>query len=164
MDFFNISLNLRKLKFKQQSTLILYVALYLKQSSKLPTLFLDYDLQKHLNRLWWYNICEYNAVHNFFPYLIQWMLWRQKCCYQNPQGGASMAGQLGHGDTAAYKAPKRVDALLSMPVNQVACGEDFTLCVSGEWVSEWMNECCMSKWEIQSTSNWVIKGVKTELE
>ena len=43
-----------------------------------------------------------------------------------------MAGQLGHGDTAAYKAPKRVDALLSMPVNQVACGEDFTLCVSGE--------------------------------
>ena len=42
-----------------------------------------------------------------------------------------MSGQLGHGDTAAYKAPKRVDTLLGVPIQQVACGEDFTLCVSG---------------------------------
>ncbi|KAK7496905.1 hypothetical protein BaRGS_00011885, partial [Batillaria attramentaria] len=32
--------------------------------------------------------------------------------WANPQGTVSMCGQLGHGDTAAYKAPKRVDALL----------------------------------------------------
>ncbi|XP_012945754.1 serine/threonine-protein kinase Nek9 [Aplysia californica] len=52
--------------------------------------------------------------------------------WANPQGGVGMVGQLGHGDTASYKAPKRVDALLSMPVHQVACGEDFTLCVSDD--------------------------------
>lgn len=42
-----------------------------------------------------------------------------------------MCGQLGHGDSAAYKAPKRVDSLLGKPISQVSCGEDFTLCVSG---------------------------------
>ena len=49
-----------------------------------------------------------------------------------------MVGQLGHGDTAAYKAPRRVDSLLGIPIQQVACGEDFTLCVSG-----WCQTCIM---------------------
>ncbi|RUS71597.1 hypothetical protein EGW08_020641 [Elysia chlorotica] len=52
--------------------------------------------------------------------------------WANPQGGCSMSGQLGQGDTAAYKAPRRVDSLLGIPIQQVACGEDFTLCVSDE--------------------------------
>ncbi|GFS25216.1 serine/threonine-protein kinase Nek9-like [Elysia marginata] len=52
--------------------------------------------------------------------------------WANPQGGCNMSGQLGHGDTAAYKAPRRVDCLLGVPIQQVACGEDFTLCVSDE--------------------------------
>ena len=52
---------------------------------------------------------------------------------QNPQGVVHICGQLGHGDTAAYKAPKRVDSLLGRPVHHVACGEDFTLCVSGKY-------------------------------
>lgn len=51
--------------------------------------------------------------------------------FQNPQGSDTITGQLGHGDTAAYKAPKCVDSLLGTPLQQVACGEDFTLCVSG---------------------------------
>ncbi|CAL1543886.1 unnamed protein product, partial [Lymnaea stagnalis] len=50
--------------------------------------------------------------------------------WANPQGGVNMVGQLGHGDTAAYKAPRRVDSLLGVSIQQVACGEDFTLCVS----------------------------------
>lgn len=51
--------------------------------------------------------------------------------FQNPQGSDTITGQLGHGDTASYKAPKCVDSLLGTPLQQVACGEDFTLCVSG---------------------------------
>ena len=43
-----------------------------------------------------------------------------------------MVGQLGHGDTAAYKAPKIVQALHGVPINQVSCGDDFTVCVTGE--------------------------------
>ena len=51
--------------------------------------------------------------------------------FKNPQGNVTVCGQLGHGDSAAYKAPKRVDSLLGKSVCQVSCGEDFTLCVSG---------------------------------
>ncbi|BFZ01979.1 hypothetical protein BsWGS_05018 [Bradybaena similaris] len=50
--------------------------------------------------------------------------------WANLQGGVSMVGQLGHGDTASCKTPKLVEALLGVAVQQVACGEDFTLCVS----------------------------------
>ncbi|KAH9492964.1 Serine/threonine-protein kinase Nek9 [Bulinus truncatus] len=50
--------------------------------------------------------------------------------WANPQGGVSIVGQLGHGDMASYKAPRRVDALLGLQVQQVSCGEDFTLCVT----------------------------------
>lgn len=39
-------------------------------------------------------------------------------------------GQLGHGNTSAYKAPKKVEELED--VIQVSCGEDFTFCVSGQ--------------------------------
>lgn len=53
-------------------------------------------------------------------------------CFKNLQGGVAMVGQLGHGDLASYKAPHRVDALLGVQVQQVACGEDFTLCVTGK--------------------------------
>ena len=52
-------------------------------------------------------------------------------CIQNVHGDAAIVGQLGHGDVASYKAPKRVDALLENSVEQVSCGEDFTLCVTG---------------------------------
>lgn len=49
---------------------------------------------------------------------------------QNVQGGTEIVGQLGHGNTSAYKAPKKVEELED--VIQVSCGEDFTLCVSGQ--------------------------------
>ena len=42
-----------------------------------------------------------------------------------------MVGQLGHGDTAAYKAPKKVETFENIPVRQVSCGADFTVCVTG---------------------------------
>ena len=48
-----------------------------------------------------------------------------------------MVGQLGHGDLASYKAPKKVEVLESAAVKQVACGDDFTLCVTGKKLSFW---------------------------
>ena len=43
-----------------------------------------------------------------------------------------MVGQLGHGDKASYKAPKLVKAFEEIPIKQVSCGEDFTVCVTGK--------------------------------
>lgn len=51
---------------------------------------------------------------------------------QNVQGGAKMVGQLGHGDQASYRQPKRVEKLQGKAIRQVACGADFTACVTGE--------------------------------
>lgn len=42
-----------------------------------------------------------------------------------------MAGQLGHGDTASYKNPKKVEAFDGTPLKQVTCGEEFTICLAG---------------------------------
>ena len=50
---------------------------------------------------------------------------------QNVQGGTEIVGQLGHGNTSAYKAPRKVEGLED--VIHVSCGEDFTLCVAGQW-------------------------------
>ena len=43
-----------------------------------------------------------------------------------------MVGQLGHGDTASYKAPKKVDSFHGIPIRQVSCGEEFTVCSTGQ--------------------------------
>lgn len=51
--------------------------------------------------------------------------------FQNAHGGKQMVGQLGHGDTASYRIPKPVDALHGIPIKQVACGDEFTACVTG---------------------------------
>ncbi|KAG7510417.1 serine serine/threonine-protein kinase Nek9 [Solea senegalensis] len=48
------------------------------------------------------------------------------------QGGAKMVGQLGHGDQASYRQPKRLDKLQGKAVRQVACGADFTACITDE--------------------------------
>lgn len=42
-----------------------------------------------------------------------------------------MVGQLGHGDQASYRQPKRVEKLQGKAIRQVACGADFTACVTG---------------------------------
>lgn len=52
---------------------------------------------------------------------------------QNVQGGAKMVGQLGHGDQSSYRQPKKVEKLQGKAVRQVACGADFTACITGEW-------------------------------
>ncbi|XP_017332175.1 serine/threonine-protein kinase Nek9 [Ictalurus punctatus] len=48
------------------------------------------------------------------------------------QGGAKMVGQLGHGDQASYRQPRKVDRLQGKAIRQVSCGADFTACVSDE--------------------------------
>ncbi|KAJ8290465.1 hypothetical protein GJAV_G00013180 [Gymnothorax javanicus] len=48
------------------------------------------------------------------------------------QGGAKMVGQLGHGDQASYRQPRRVEKLQGKAIRQVACGADFTACVTEE--------------------------------
>uniref|UniRef100_A0A7N6AQA8 non-specific serine/threonine protein kinase n=1 Tax=Anabas testudineus TaxID=64144 RepID=A0A7N6AQA8_ANATE len=52
--------------------------------------------------------------------------------WANVQGGAKMVGQLGHGDQASYRQPKKVEKLQGKAIRQVACGADFTACVSDE--------------------------------
>lgn len=51
--------------------------------------------------------------------------------WANVHGGKQMVGQLGHGDTAAYRIPKPIDSLHGIPIKQVACGDEFTACVTG---------------------------------
>ena len=62
--------------------------------------------------------------------------------FQNVQGGQRIVGQLGHGDTAAYKTPKKVEAFEGVGVIQAECGEDFTVCLTGSTVAklEWLLE------------------------
>uniref|UniRef100_A0A673JYG0 non-specific serine/threonine protein kinase n=1 Tax=Sinocyclocheilus rhinocerous TaxID=307959 RepID=A0A673JYG0_9TELE len=48
------------------------------------------------------------------------------------QGGAKMVGQLGHGDQASYRQPRRVERLQGKAIQQVSCGADFTACVTDE--------------------------------
>ncbi|XP_062325916.1 serine/threonine-protein kinase Nek9 [Osmerus eperlanus] len=52
--------------------------------------------------------------------------------WANVQGGTKMVGQLGHGDQASYRQPRKVERLQGKAVRQVACGADFTACVSDE--------------------------------
>ena len=53
-------------------------------------------------------------------------------CLQSSYGqSSSMAGQLGHGDTASYKNPKKVEAFDGTPLKQVICGDEFTICLAG---------------------------------
>lgn len=44
-----------------------------------------------------------------------------------------MVGQLGHGDQASYRQPRRVERLQGKAIRQVSCGADFTACITGEW-------------------------------
>ena len=54
--------------------------------------------------------------------------------WANIQGGTEIVGQLGHGNTAMYRTPKKVTFFDGIPIKQVACGEDYTvfLTESGE--------------------------------
>lgn len=47
--------------------------------------------------------------------------------WANIQGGMEIVGQLGHGNTAMYRIPKKVTFFEGVPVKQVCCGEDFTV-------------------------------------
>ncbi|XP_072313887.1 serine/threonine-protein kinase Nek9 isoform X2 [Eucyclogobius newberryi] len=52
--------------------------------------------------------------------------------WANVQGGAKMVGQLGHGDQASYRQPRKVEKLQGKAVRQVTCGADFTACITDE--------------------------------
>ncbi|XP_030855681.1 serine/threonine-protein kinase Nek9 isoform X2 [Strongylocentrotus purpuratus] len=52
--------------------------------------------------------------------------------WANVHGGQALVGQLGHGDTACYKAPKKVEKLQGIPIKAVGCGEEFTACITDE--------------------------------
>uniref|UniRef100_A0A667Y508 non-specific serine/threonine protein kinase n=1 Tax=Myripristis murdjan TaxID=586833 RepID=A0A667Y508_9TELE len=52
--------------------------------------------------------------------------------WANVQGGAKMVGQLGHGDQASYRQPRKVEGLQGKAIRQVACGADFTACITDE--------------------------------
>uniref|UniRef100_A0A671U5P2 non-specific serine/threonine protein kinase n=1 Tax=Sparus aurata TaxID=8175 RepID=A0A671U5P2_SPAAU len=52
--------------------------------------------------------------------------------WANVQCGAKMVGQLGHGDQASYRQPKKVEKLQGKAIRQVACGADFTACITDE--------------------------------
>lgn len=71
--------------------------------------------------------------HILGPALV--LLYKEPCqpSHQNVQGGAKMVGQLGHGDQASYRQPKKVEKLQGKAIRQVACGADFTACVTGGW-------------------------------
>lgn len=43
-----------------------------------------------------------------------------------------MVGQLGHGDQASYRQPRKVERLQGKAIRQVSCGADFTACVTGK--------------------------------
>lgn len=72
-----------------------------------------------LGQISWVQLCFCCIVRNFIT-------------PQNVQGGAKMVGQLGHGDQASYRQPKKVEKLQGKAIRQVACGADFTACVTGE--------------------------------
>ncbi|KAM4625355.1 serine/threonine-protein kinase Nek9 [Polymixia lowei] len=52
--------------------------------------------------------------------------------WANVQGGTKMVGQLGHGDQASYRQPRKVESLQGKAIRQVACGADFTACVTDD--------------------------------
>ena len=43
-----------------------------------------------------------------------------------------MVGQLGHSLKASCRTPKMVEKLHGIAIRQVACGEDFTACITGK--------------------------------
>lgn len=58
------------------------------------------------------------------------------------QGGTKLHGQLGHGDRASYRQPKHVEKLQGKAIRQVSCGDDFTVCITGEsWKSFGSDYC-----------------------
>lgn len=52
--------------------------------------------------------------------------------WANVQGGTKMVGQLGHGDRASYRQPRWVEKLQGKAINQAACGDEFTVCLTDE--------------------------------
>ncbi|KAM3870835.1 serine/threonine-protein kinase Nek9 [Diretmus argenteus] len=52
--------------------------------------------------------------------------------WANVQGGTKMVGQLGHGDQSSYRQPRKVERLQGKAIRQVACGADFTACITDE--------------------------------
>ncbi|XP_045186998.2 serine/threonine-protein kinase Nek9-like isoform X2 [Mercenaria mercenaria] len=72
---------------------------------------------------------QVSAGHSHFAVVT---MEKEVYTWANLQGGDKIVGQLGHGNTAAYKTPKKVEAFEGVGIIQADCGEDFTICVSDE--------------------------------
>lgn len=47
------------------------------------------------------------------------------------EGSQAIVGQLGHGDCSSYKQPRLVSYFEKIAIASIACGEDFTTCITG---------------------------------
>ncbi|PAA73005.1 hypothetical protein BOX15_Mlig022512g1 [Macrostomum lignano] len=52
---------------------------------------------------------------------------REVFTWCNVQGCAKLCGQLGHGDLASYRTPKKVEKLNGVPIEEARCGDEFTV-------------------------------------
>ncbi|KAF3844796.1 hypothetical protein F7725_007959 [Dissostichus mawsoni] len=80
---------------------------------------------------WAVSIIASLRIDRLDPVVLYYMELSQTCL-QDVQSGAKMVGQLGHGDQASYRQPKRVEKLQGKAIRQVACGADFTACITDE--------------------------------
>ncbi|KAK3730348.1 hypothetical protein QZH41_014843, partial [Actinostola sp. cb2023] len=72
---------------------------------------------------------QVSAGHSHFAVLT---VEKELFTWANAHGGKQMSGQLGHGDVASYRLPKKVDTFNDVPIRQVACGDDITACITDD--------------------------------
>ncbi|XP_052769678.1 serine/threonine-protein kinase Nek9-like isoform X2 [Mya arenaria] len=72
---------------------------------------------------------QVSAGHSHFAVVT---MEKELYTWANVQGGSKIVGQLGHGNTASYKTPKKVEAFEGVGIVQAECGEDFTVCLTDE--------------------------------
>ncbi len=78
--------------------------------------FSSFCSEKKSDARFFYQICQVAAGRSHFAVVT---MENELYTWATAQGGPQMVGQLGHGDTAMYKAPKRVDSFEGVPIKQV---------------------------------------------
>lgn len=73
------------------------------------------------------NDCSAVQVAAGFSHFAVISIEKELYTWANVQGGTQIVGQLGHGNNAMYRSPKKVNFFNSIPIKQVCCGEDFTV-------------------------------------
>uniref|UniRef100_A0A673X9Z4 non-specific serine/threonine protein kinase n=1 Tax=Salmo trutta TaxID=8032 RepID=A0A673X9Z4_SALTR len=85
--------------------------------------------------------------------------------FHTPETGSAHLGlskMLGHGAQASYRQPRKVERLQGKAIRQVACGADFTACVTGEWsacvTGEW-SACVLEPVLLEFFEEWPVRQV-----